>query len=1093
MKKQCNLYGSFSLLLVILLVFGVLPITGIAQNDRGTEAIAFFDVVVTEATVPAGTEREGISLPETLMATLEDGTIAAIPIIWKDGGGYNKDTAGMYTFTADIGTYLYGQARPVAVVTVTEPSYGSSGSISGRLWLDENADGVMDEDESGVEDYPVSLYMADDPHIAVQTAKTGADGTYRFENIEPGSYVVGIAPEIIEQTEYLLPVIGMSGDNKFEIVEVSEETIMAYSETIIISEETDTGEGAVNAGIRLPGKKAARVWTASNYSQLKTYIGQAAENDIIVISGDIGFLSSESITINKSLIFRSSSGNQITFSQPNARRHFIIDSSSNGGEIELTFENIVIDGKKNGGGFEIKAGKSLKLNLTNSVIQNCNAQYGGGFLLNTGAALTLHGGKITGNIGKMYGGGFYVDSGNLTIQSTEMSANTSPQNGGGIYVNSGNLTVESTKISGNTASQNGAGIYVDSGDLTVQNTEISGNVALQNGAGVDVNNSIVSIRDSRICNNIAQYGSNQGNHLGGGLYGAESNVTIEDSEISGNTSTHGGGVYFASGMLTVNNTKISNNKVVMTGGGLQINDITNSGAVAAVNITGSEISGNESEMGGGGIGIDGRSSSEEMMNTIKDCSIFSNKSPFFGGAILSSGGNIAVINSNISNNTAGYGGGVYLYAQATFTISGGEISGNAALASYGSFGGGQGGGIHGRGNSIITIKDGGKITNNVAESVESDSGRGGGVYLNQSPIVVESGEIFGNMAKQSGGGIYSEANGTVKIQAGKIEGNLAPNGGGIYVTPLANLTVTSDEVVFNDNIAGKANIKSEVDMNLHAQKIYTTHFTAPFDFAYNNFDVGYKTTATGIFYTVEFDSCGGDLVHPKIVAPGSTITAPSPGPTRDGYFLAGWYRDVSGTNPWNFASDTVTGNMKLYAKWVESSSVTVSKTVAGDYGDKTKEFNFTIRFMNENGSKLPGGTQFIYTGSIISGSGAEAPAGGMLTLDSNGEAAFTLKHGQQITIAGAAMNSKVQIVENLAAGYTTSFRDGNTIYTGADTGICTLADAAKTFAYINTRTAVVPTGVSAGGSKPLVFLALPMLLGAGLGTGKVLRRYKRSL
>ncbi|WP_313187237.1 DUF7601 domain-containing protein [Lacrimispora sp.] len=1091
MKKQCNLYGSISLLFLILLVIGILPVTGVAQNDSAAVVITFFDMPVTEAIVPAGTKREDIPLPETLAATLEDGTTADIPVTWDEGGLYNEDMAGTYTFTADIGTYLYDQARPVAVVTVTEPSDALSGSIGGRLWLDENADGVMDEDESGVEDYPVSLYMADNPHAAVQTAITGTDGTYYFENIEPGSYMVGIASEMIGETEYLLPVIGISGDNKFEIVEMDEETIMAYSETIVISENTDTAAEPVNAGIRLPGKRIgiAWIWNVSNYSQLKTYINQAGEHDIIAISGDIGFPANESITINKSLTLRSSSGNQISFTQSNARRHFIIDSSSNGKTIELTFENIVIDGKKTGGGFEIKAGKTLELNLTNSVIQYCNAQDGGGFLLNTGSSLTLHGGKISGNIGKRYGGGIYVNSGNLTVQDTEITSNTAPQNGGGIYVNSGNLTVRGTKISGNTASQNGAGIYVDSGNLTVQSAEISDNVALKDGAGIGANNSIVFIQDSKIRNNVALYTPNQDNLKGGGLYGRQSEISVENSEISGNTADHGGGFQINGGTLTINDSKITNNKVRGLGGAIYLNSISDATTLI---ITGGEISGNESEMLGGGISEESNVTCKSSI-TIKDCMISRNSSSSYGGAMATSRGIITVINSKISGNTAGYGGGIFTTNGSNFTISGGEISGNAALASAGYFGGGQGGGIHGRFSSIVTIKDGGKLINNVAESAGANSGQGGGVFLYQSQVVIEDGEISGNMAKQSGGGIYSEDNGTIKVEAGSIDGNIALNGGGIYIVPLANLTVTSDSVVFSDNKAGKANDKSEVDMILHAQKIQTTHFTAPFDFAYNNFDVGYKKTAAGVFYTVNFDSRGGSTVYPKIAVPGSTITAPSPDPTRDNYSFAGWYRNTAGTNPWNFATDTVTGDMTLYAKWVTGSSVTVSKAVTGDYADKAKEFTFAVCFMNESGSKLSGGTQFTYIGSIISGSGVSAPAGGTLMLDSNGEATFTLKHGQQITIAGVPVNGKVQIIETAAAGYTTTFRDGNETNTGADTGVRTLAGTAKTFAFTNSRAAVVPTGILTGSSIPLVFLVLPVLLWIGLSAGKIFRRRRRSL
>ncbi|MGL4345065.1 MAG: InlB B-repeat-containing protein [Cellulosilyticaceae bacterium] len=38
-------------------------------------------------------------------------------------------------------------------------------------------------------------------------------------------------------------------------------------------------------------------------------------------------------------------------------------------------------------------------------------------------------------------------------------------------------------------------------------------------------------------------------------------------------------------------------------------------------------------------------------------------------------------------------------------------------------------------------------------------------------------------------------------------------------------------------------------------------------------------------------------------------------PERQGYTFKGWYQETSGQNQWNFASEPVTKNMKLYAKW----------------------------------------------------------------------------------------------------------------------------------------------------------------------------------
>jgi len=68
-------------------------------------------------------------------------------------------------------------------------------------------------------------------------------------------------------------------------------------------------------------------------------------------------------------------------------------------------------------------------------------------------------------------------------------------------------------------------------------------------------------------------------------------------------------------------------------------------------------------------------------------------------------------------------------------------------------------------------------------------------------------------------------------------------------------------------------------------------------------------------YTVTFNSNGGSAVA-KIegIQSGATITAPTP-PSKEGNTFAGWYKEDALTNAWNFATDVVTGNITLYAKW----------------------------------------------------------------------------------------------------------------------------------------------------------------------------------
>ena len=88
-------------------------------------------------------------------------------------------------------------------------------------------------------------------------------------------------------------------------------------------------------------------------------------------------------------------------------------------------------------------------------------------------------------------------------------------------------------------------------------------------------------------------------------------------------------------------------------------------------------------------------------------------------------------------------------------------------------------------------------------------------------------------------------------------------------------------------------------------------------------------------YTVTFNSNGGSAVTSLAeVESGSKITAPTQSPTKDGYTFAGWYKDAAHNNLWNFATDTVTGNITLYAKW-DVVPYTINYVDAGIHINKT--------------------------------------------------------------------------------------------------------------------------------------------------------------
>jgi uncharacterized repeat protein (TIGR02543 family) len=105
----------------------------------------------------------------------------------------------------------------------------------------------------------------------------------------------------------------------------------------------------------------------------------------------------------------------------------------------------------------------------------------------------------------------------------------------------------------------------------------------------------------------------------------------------------------------------------------------------------------------------------------------------------------------------------------------------------------------------------------------------------------------------------------------------------------------------------------------------------------NNGTVTLYAQWTANTYTVTYyENANGDFVggmpstNPITVTHGATISQP-PNPSRDGYTFSGWYREAAGTNAWNFASNTVTADTPLYAKWTQNTyTVTYNANANGE-------------------------------------------------------------------------------------------------------------------------------------------------------------------
>jgi hypothetical protein len=161
----------------------------------------------------------------------------------------------------------------------------------------------------------------------------------------------------------------------------------------------------------------------------------------------------------------------------------------------------------------------------------------------------------------------------------------------------------------------------------------------------------------------------------------------------------------------------------------------------------------------------------------------------FGGTLYLTGGavsnNAAVLDISKGSDT-GVGGGVFNCG--SFTMSGGEISGNSARAGGGVFNTGyefcmyggkifnntayfSGGGVDNY-NGIVRLYDGVISGNNAVW--------GGGIFNVWNSFVMSGGVISDNVASDKGGGVYSYyAFSNFNLSGGVVSNNTAPIGGGV--------------------------------------------------------------------------------------------------------------------------------------------------------------------------------------------------------------------------------------------------------------------------------------------------------------------------
>lgn len=268
----------------------------------------------------------------------------------------------------------------------------------------------------------------------------------------------------------------------------------------------------------------------------------------------------------------------------------------------------------------------------------------------------------------------------------------------------------------------------------------------------------------------------------------------------------------------------------------------------------------------------------------------------------------------------------------TETVYGGIITGGTGSRIFFSNGVSGGGVIIGSG--ALTM-NGGNIVGCIANE-------GGGLFLSDGSFTMNAGSIVGcstpnrlTTGEAFHGGIYAfgpmankDTTGVITLTGGLIKNNgryainaayhttIYANGGevygGVYLNQSSKITCLAEDngiTAFKGKtvIGGTSSVNpSHVDWGLF----------------YGGLDIYGNTTGVIVTYK------DGDSEHAKQVLPSGTLATRPDDPTATpGYTFGGWNK-ADGT-AWDYASDKVTDNITLYAKWIANTYTVTFDTAGG--------------------------------------------------------------------------------------------------------------------------------------------------------------------
>lgn len=106
----------------------------------------------------------------------------------------------------------------------------------------------------------------------------------------------------------------------------------------------------------------------------------------------------------------------------------------------------------------------------------------------------------------------------------------------------------------------------------------------------------------------------------------------------------------------------------------------------------------------------------------------------------------------------------------------------------------------------------------------------------------------------------------------------------------------------------------------------------------------------------------------------------------------------------------------------KAADLVISKQVTGKFGDVTKPFDFTVTLKDNNGDVFDNYDNISAEKVEVENGVAQSPEEATLSFDGNGQATFTLKHNESLTIKSLPAGTQYTVEENVEkAEYTTKY------------------------------------------------------------------------